>query len=91
MKLLWLLLVANVVLICNGLDAEQPDLQVVPEPMDESDPIVKWEKVNDGAGIFSRSKSTLELFCTAAYPIQWAITGFVVSLSIYHLHSSKLK
>ena len=78
MKVLQFIFIANVLFLSYGLEIKQPNLQIVDAEYDPDPTEVAWERVNNGTGILSRSKSTLELFCTAEYPIQWKITGFVV-------------
>ncbi len=77
MRLLLLFVAANMFLLSKGL--EKPRLHVV-EDYDSETGENPWKRVNNRTGILSRSKDTLELFCTASYPVQWKITGFVVRI-----------
>jgi hypothetical protein len=40
--------------------------------------VSEWKSVNNGTGVYGNPKGILNLTCTAPYPIQWRIDGFIV-------------
>ena len=67
---------------CLETNVVLPELHQYEKRFEDSETkevIWDWISVHNDTGVYSNPKGSLNLSCTAPYPIEWNVEGYVVS------------